>query len=55
MVKMLAGRMLPALATLLLPVALAAQQTPDTRPGVAVLPFQQGISIGAQKETLEAL
>lgn len=55
MVKMLAGRMLPALATLLLPVALAAQQTPDTRPGVAVLPFQQGISIGAQKETLDAL
>jgi TolB-like protein len=44
------------LATLLVlaPVAGAAQ-TPDTRPGVAVLPFQQGISIGAEKETLDAL
>jgi TolB-like protein len=42
------------LAVLLLPWAAGAQ-TPDTRPGVAVLPFQQGISIGAEKETLDAL
>jgi TolB-like protein len=40
---------------MVLPLAAAAQQTPDTRPGIAVLPFVQGISIGAEKETLDAL
>jgi TolB-like protein len=35
--------------------AVVSAQTPDTRPGVAVLPFLQGISIGAEKETLDAL
>jgi TolB-like protein len=48
------GSRLAALGLLLLPAAALAQ-TPDTRPGVAVLPFQQGISIGAEKETLDAL
>lgn len=48
-------RALPLLASLGLPLAAAAQQTPDMRPGVAVLPFVQGISIGAEKETLDAL
>jgi len=43
------------MATLVLPLAALAQQPADTRPGVAVLPFQQGISIGADKETLDAL
>jgi TolB-like protein len=47
--------LLPALTALLLPVSTTAQETPDTRPGVAVLPFLQGISIGAEKETLDAL
>ena len=46
---------LPVMAILLLPLAALAQQPADTRPGVAVLPFQQGISIGAEKETLDAL
>src|SRR3990170_3463935 len=49
------GRLILAVtAALLLPVMTTAQ-TPDTRPGVAVLPFMQGISIGAEKETLDAL
>ena len=55
MMSKILSRVLPGLATMLLPITLSAQQTPDTRPGVAVLPFQQGISIGAEKETLDAL
>ena len=47
--------MLPVLAALALPLSATAQETQDTRPGVAVLPFLQGISIGAEKETLDAL
>lgn len=43
------------LVVLCAPLALAAQQTPDTRPGVAVLPFERGIAIGIDRETLEAL
>lgn len=33
----------------------AAAQTPDTRPGIAVLPFTNGGSFGADREDLEAL
>ena len=53
MIRRIRDRLLPV-ALLVLP-AVTAAQTPDTRPGVAVLPFQQGISIGAEKETLDAL
>jgi TolB-like protein len=48
-------RSLLVLAASLLPAQLAAQQQPDTRPGVAVLPFAQGVSIGASREDLGAL
>jgi TolB-like protein len=41
-----------ALAPLTVPLLASAQ---DTRPGIAVLPFYQGISIGAEKEVLDAL
>jgi TolB-like protein len=34
---------------------VAAQAKKDTRPGVAVMPFAKGISIGANKEDLDAL
>jgi TolB-like protein len=45
-------RVLLLFAALALPSPAVAQ---DTRPGVAVLPFLQGISIGAEKEVLDAL
>lgn len=32
-----------------------AQQTQDTRPGIAVLPFERGIALGLERETIEAL
>ncbi len=35
--------------------APAAAQTPDTRPGIAVFPFTNGGSYGANREDLEAL
>ena len=35
--------------------APASAQTPDTRPGIAVLPFTNGGSYGANREDLEAL
>ena len=38
-----------------LPVLLAAQQRGDTRPGIAVLPFNNGGSYGQGKEDFEAL
>lgn len=34
---------------------LAAQQPPDTRPGVAVLPFSPGLALGIDRETLAGL
>lgn len=34
---------------------LAAQEPADTRPGLAVLPFAQGISLGPEQANLEAL
>jgi TolB-like protein len=40
---------------LLLPLGAAAQQAPDTRPGIAVLPFERGIAIGLDRETIDAL
>ncbi len=40
---------------LLVPALTAAQQTPDTRPGIAVFPFTNGGSYGANKEDLDAL
>lgn len=43
------------LGLIMLPRGSAAQQAADTRPGVAVFPFAQGISIGAERETLDAL
>jgi TolB-like protein len=44
------------LSGLLLPMAAAAQQrSPDTRPGIAVLPFERGISIGVDRAELDAL
>jgi TolB-like protein len=49
------GRLITLIAALLLPLGAAAQESQDTRPGVAVLPFFQGISIGTEKETLAAL
>jgi TolB-like protein len=42
------------LTLLWLPTGLRAQE-PDTRPGIAVLPFAQGVSIGADRQDLEAL
>jgi TolB-like protein len=42
------------LTLLWLPPGLRAQE-PDTRPGIAVLPFAQGVSIGADRQDLEAL
>lgn len=42
-----------ALALAALPVAAAAQQ--DTRPGIAVLPFDNGGSYGQDKENFDAL
>jgi len=42
-----------ALALAALPVAAAAQQ--DTRPGIAVLPFENGGSYGQDKENFDAL
>ena len=42
-------------ATLAVSATLRAQKSPDTRPGVAVLPFSQGISIGTDRQTLDAL
>lgn len=42
-----------ALALVALPVAAAAQQ--DTRPGIAVLPFDNGGSYGQDKENFDAL
>lgn len=45
-----------AMAAMLLLVPRAhGQERPDTRPGIAVFPFAQGISIGAEKEVLDAL
>ena len=35
--------------------APGAAQTPDTRPGIAVLPFTNGGSYGAAREDLDAL
>src|SRR5512146_3520041 len=54
---MLRHRISSALLTVafLLPAGIAAQRAPDTRPGIAVLPFAQGISIGTERETLDAL
>jgi TolB-like protein len=43
------------LATLLLARAAAAQDPVDTRPGIAVFPFMVGVSIGADRENLDAL
>lgn len=40
---------------LLLPGLASAQSQTDTRPGIAVLPFEKGISIGPDKENLDAL
>lgn len=37
------------------PIMAGAQRGPDNRPGIAVLPFSQGISIGTERETLDAL
>jgi TolB-like protein len=43
-------------ATLSIPNSAVGQQAQkDTRPGVAVMPFAQGVSIGANKEDLSAL
>jgi TolB-like protein len=39
----------------LMPRPAAAQQTPDTRPGVAVLPFARGLTLGTDGEVMEAL
>jgi TolB-like protein len=53
---MRARRTLSFLATLaLLAPVTAGAQTPDTRPGLAVLPFTNGGSYGAEKEDLDAL
>src|SRR5512146_1366324 len=54
---MLRHRISSALLTVafLLPAGIAAQRAPATRPGIAVLPFAQGISIGTERETLDAL
>lgn len=43
------------LLALLLPVQILAQDPADRRPGVAVFPFNAGISIGAERENLDAL
>jgi TolB-like protein len=43
-----------ALLTVVLALPLAAQRS-DTRPGIAVFPFQNGGSIGQNKEDFEAL
>lgn len=40
---------------LAVPAIVAGQRAADTRPGIAVLPFSQGISIGTERETLDAL
>jgi TolB-like protein len=37
------------------PFVASSQRAPDNRPGIAVLPFAQGISIGTERETLDAL
>jgi TolB-like protein len=47
--------LLLSLATLAVPFVASAQRAPDNRPGIAVLPFAQGISIGTERETLDAL
>src|SRR5690606_10809967 len=36
-------------------VAATSAHAQDTRPGVAVLPFAQGVSIGTDRQDLEAL
>lgn len=46
---------LTALLALLLPVASAAAQETDSRPGLAVFPFTNGGSFGPDKEDLAAL
>jgi len=47
---------LALLSALLLPIALAAQgRSQDTRPGIAVLPFDNGGSYGQGKEDFDAL
>jgi len=47
---------LALLCALLLPIALAAQgRSQDTRPGIAVLPFDNGGSYGQGKEDFDAL
>lgn len=46
---------LAVLLALLLPVASAAAQETDTRPGLAVFPFTNGGSFGPDKEDLAAL
>jgi TolB-like protein len=48
------SRSLLALLTMALTLPLAAQRQ-DTRPGIAVFPFQNGGSIGQDKENFEAL
>ena len=42
-------------AAFAVPGVVAGQRGTDTRPGIAVLPFSQGISIGTERETLDAL
>ena len=48
--------LISVLCGLLAPLAAAAQQgTPDTRPGIAVLPFTYGGSFGSRREDLAPL
>jgi TolB-like protein len=49
------SRSLAALLTLAVALPAWAQRAPDTRPGIAVFPFQNGGSIGQEREDFDAL
>jgi TolB-like protein len=48
-------RFLLLLPLFLLPASLGAQQAQDSRPGIAVLPFERGFAFGMDREMLEAM
>jgi TolB-like protein len=49
------SRSLAALLTFAVALPAWAQRAPDTRPGIAVFPFQNGGSIGQEREDFDAL